>query len=384
MPVYDNSGSLKLSTYAEGGSSPGSSTVQWVESSTSPRLRTTASVAIGAGSVFAENIGTNVNFYVSGTIVTSSGEVNVFGGSTFMSGNLYIQSSEPSQSFIQLKIGDDPLPADQFTLRINATHRASRSFLETRGFSGLDTILQPAIFNNAVMLAGPNTTTTLTSYGGNFTTSGTVAHSAVIATPISGLLGNLVNARFTPASAIGNGSGIRTTAEVCWRGNYSGAGGWYTQIRHGVFINSPSRMFVGFNSANAFNGHTTDISAATNFIGIGWDRLDPLTGTWRVMRRDGSTYVTEQIPNMIRTDTTGSLIDFISFAAPNSTGVFVQVLEHKSTSTGIQSFNRFQQFFSTSIPAPATFLRMCGGIYTQTGTAAGNFFMNRFYLETDY
>jgi hypothetical protein len=143
-------------------------------------------------------------------------------------------------------------------------------------------------------------------------------------------------------------------------------------------------MFVGFNSANAFNGHTTDISAATNFIGIGWDRLDPLTGTWRVMRRDGATYVTEQIPNMIRTDTTGSLIDFISFAAPNATGVFVQVMEHKSTSTGIQTFNRFEQFFSTSIPAPATFLRVCGGIFTQTGAAAGNFHMARLYLETDY
>jgi len=67
------------------------STTQWLESATAPRLRTTASIAIGAGAVFAQDKGTNVVFYVSGTLATSassailpsttiSGTVTSFGG----------------------------------------------------------------------------------------------------------------------------------------------------------------------------------------------------------------------------------------------------------------------------------------------------------------
>lgn len=372
-----------------GTSSGGVTSSFWIDGTTQPRIRTTASVAISNQNQFAEDLGANVYFYVSGTVVTgsdSSGNVSLFGGSVITSGNLYILSSVSSQSFIEFQQAnaDPEIPAAGRT-RFYSTPRAGRALMEVRGASGLDYLLQPAIFNNFVAYAGPNTTTTLLTWGTNFTTSGTVAHNAPAIATVSGIMGTATNARFTPAAAIGNGAGVRTTNNVCWRGTYDGAGGWFIFARFSVFINAPTRCFVGLNTVNGFLGHTTDISASTNFIGMGWDRNDPLTGTWRIMRRDASTYVTEEIPNMLRPGTTGSLIDFICFSPPSGTYINVQVKEHISQSgVGVVSYDRWNQIYTSSLPTATSFLRMQAGIFNQTGSGTGNIFLNRMYIETDY
>ena len=59
----------------------------WIEGSPSPRLRTSASVAIGSGTGFAQDFGTDIFFYVSGAKGTTSGK-SVFGGDVTVSGNL--------------------------------------------------------------------------------------------------------------------------------------------------------------------------------------------------------------------------------------------------------------------------------------------------------
>lgn len=371
-----------------GTSSDGVTSSFWVDGTTQPRIRTTASVAISSQNEFAEDLGANIHFYVSGTIVTgsdSSGKVSLFGGSIITSGNLHILDSVSSQSFIEFKHVDaDPaIPASGRT-RLYSSTKAGRSFMETMGPSGLDYLLQPGIFNNFVAYAGPNTTTTLLTWGTNFTTSGTVAHNAPVIAAVSGIMGTSVNTRFTPAAAIGNGAGVRTTNNVCWRGSWPGAGGWFVFIRFAVFINAPTRCFVGLNSTNAFLGHTTDISASTNFIGMGWDRNDPLTGTWRIMRRDASTYVTEEIPNMLRPGTTGSLIDFICFAPPSGTFINVEIREHVSTSVGVLNLQRWTQTYTSSLPTNQSLMRVQAGIFNQTGSGTGNMFLNRMYIETDY
>lgn len=374
--------------FTAGTGGPGSP--QWTEGSPSPRLNTTASVAIAApNTVFAESQGVDVHFYVSGTLTTGSSNDNIslIEGTLAISGNLALRPiGVQSQSFIEMPtVNGDPAEPTPDRLRFYSVQRASRSLLEFVGPSGQDTIIQPALFGNFIAYAGPNTTTTLTTWGTNFTTSGTVAHSAMIVSPVSGIMGTRPNARFTPAGAIGNGAGVRTTDPVFWRGNYTGSGGWFVHCRASVFINAPSRTFIGLNGGvNGFLGHITDISASTNFIGIGWDRLDPLTGSWRVMRRDGATYTSEQITTLLRPATTGSFIDFICFAAPNSTGVNVEVREHVSTSIGVQTIKHWQQFYTLNIPSASSLLRVQAGTFTQTGSAAGNIFLNRLYMESDF
>ena len=368
----------------------GNGSPQWVEGSPSPKLRTTASVAIGGTSTFAENVGADVNFYVSGTLTTGSStdSVNMFNGNLVVSGNLFLlNATSPSQSFIEFSnVDGQPQDPSDNRLRLYGVQKASRSLLEFVGPNSQNTIIQPALFGNFIAYAGPNTTTTITSWGTNFTTSGTLAHNNIILSPVSGLMGSTVATRFTPAAAIGNGAGVRTTAAKFWRGNYSGSGGWFVHIRSTCFINAPTRCFIGLQAgvSNGFLGHQTDISASSNFIGIGWDRNDPLTGSWRVMRKDASNYTTEEIPNMNRPGTTGSWIDFICFAKTNATGVNVHVREHISTSVGVVSLDRWQGFYTTNIPTNTSLLLVQGGIFTQTGSAAGNWFLNRLYMESDF
>jgi len=72
----------------------GTGSQQWIEGSPSPRLRTTASIYIGSGSYFAEDFGTDISFYVSGSkyalgyINATNSDFAVFGGDVVISGGL--------------------------------------------------------------------------------------------------------------------------------------------------------------------------------------------------------------------------------------------------------------------------------------------------------
>jgi hypothetical protein len=59
----------------------------WVEGSPSPRLRTSASLSISSNALFAQNYGTNIFFYVSGSKFDNTKD-SVFGGDVVISGNL--------------------------------------------------------------------------------------------------------------------------------------------------------------------------------------------------------------------------------------------------------------------------------------------------------
>lgn len=371
------------------GGSGSSGPPQWQEGSPSPRLATTASVYIGAGATFAENRGADNHFFVSGTVTTGSATDNVavFGGTVFVSGNLILDSiGIASQSFIRMPVvNGDPQSPPRDTLAFYGVSRASRSFIEMVGPAGQDVILQPALFGNSIAYAGPNTTTTLTQWGANFTTSGTVSTPTRINVAVSGVAGSVGRTQFRSVANTGLGAGIRSTDTTFWRGVYTGSGGWFLHSRQNVFSNvSGSRVFFGINAAASFTGHQTDVSAAVNMIGIGWDRLHHFTGTWYIMRAGASGYIAEEITGMNRLETTGSLIDFICFAPPASDKIHVQVIEHLSTTIGVVSTTRFRNTYTASIPANTTFLRTTHGAYTATGTLGTQWELNRLYIETDY
>jgi hypothetical protein len=87
--VTSSNGSITISS--TGGTAGGGH--QWNELSPSPRLNTTASVAIagGLGSLFsAQSVGSDVFFFVSGSITGSSSNshVSLFGGDVVVSGSL--------------------------------------------------------------------------------------------------------------------------------------------------------------------------------------------------------------------------------------------------------------------------------------------------------
>jgi hypothetical protein len=107
--VTNSLGQIEISGSAGGGSS-----VQWVESTTVPRLRTTASVAIGSGSFFAQDISSSVFFYVSGSKFDER-NISLFGGDLHINGNL-IQELTTSKNTINVNNQVTVLAANSNTI----------------------------------------------------------------------------------------------------------------------------------------------------------------------------------------------------------------------------------------------------------------------------
>lgn len=99
-------------------STGGSGGNQWVEGIPSPRLRTTASVSISSLSEFAENKGSDIWFWVSGTQVANATELTqsmgkkaVFGGDVLHSGSVIIQGLASGQNKLLLSAGSVSTPS---------------------------------------------------------------------------------------------------------------------------------------------------------------------------------------------------------------------------------------------------------------------------------
>jgi len=90
-----NGSGWSLTQLAASGAAGAPASGVWLEGSPSPRLRTSASVAIGTDALFAQEKGADIYFYASGSITSGSSadKVSVFGGSVRVSGVLAIGAS---------------------------------------------------------------------------------------------------------------------------------------------------------------------------------------------------------------------------------------------------------------------------------------------------
>lgn len=342
--------------------------------------------------------GANTHFYVSGTHITSSaGYVAVFGGATHFSSSIIVKNVlAPSASYVDF-FHSNPQAADISSTRMYGTARANRSLISIVGPGAQDTPLQPALFGNAITYFGPFGNLSTSSWGCSYIGTGVISHTtmstAILNLAYSGAAAPVRKVRYVSANVLGNGAGVRTQDPFAWRGQIAGEGGWFMHARFTIPFNVPSRAFIGLMSnTGGMVGWREDISGTVNtsnnahFIGIGWDRLDPLTGCWRVMRKDATNYISEQIPNMLRRETTGSLIDFICFCAPGNTGVNVQVKELKYTGSNnglALNLSRINTFYSMSIPATTTPVYPQAGVFNHTGAHGLVIDINRIYTETD-
>lgn len=99
----NSNGSVTIDAAGGGGS------VQWQEGTPSPRIKTTASVAIaGADNVYAQQKSVGAFFFVSGGINNlpdNAGACSLFGGDVWMSGNLGLVTSQNGLSFVAFNQG---------------------------------------------------------------------------------------------------------------------------------------------------------------------------------------------------------------------------------------------------------------------------------------
>ena len=209
-----SNGQVTITNTGAVGTGSSSTTQTWIDGV--DKLRTTASVAISAGTIFANDIGSDVYFYVSGTqggLGTSSGRISVFGGDVVLSSslnfhttsiyltshknipisistfyvcdrnngyNLFQISNETTGSLFSVSNFDDGIPI------IDIFHNNKIVISGSVYFgSGTSTVVNPTyiFFSGTQRLLGANEK--IVTFGGDVRVSGGLVVDSTVATPAS-------------------------------------------------------------------------------------------------------------------------------------------------------------------------------------------------------
>lgn len=194
---------------------------------------------------------------------------------------------------------------------------AGRMLLKTKGPSGLDTPLQPALFFNAIAFSVPSTGATVTAVGMPNTTVGTASTPTISST---NLHTSMRRTTVTSAGTANSASELRSAQMLAWRGNAANLGGFFYTCRFAVNSTTANqRVFIGLLSSTAAIATNQNPSNLTNMIGVGWDSADT---NLQIMGNNnaGTATKTDAGANFPANNTT-AVYEFVMFAAPNGSSV---------------------------------------------------------------
>jgi hypothetical protein len=312
----------------------------------------------------------------SGTLATiSSGSLNVLTvttSSVTITGSIYIDNGVLGMDVISA----EPSAPSANTLLYYSKNVAGRIVPKILGPSGIDTMMQVALHGNSIYMVAPsNGTSSPTIWGGAVSTSGTVSHQRTIAS--SNPWQATRRTRFQTSTTAGNAAGVRSAYTQWFLGNAAGFGGFFFRAQLGMNINlNGGQKFVGLcSSTNTLGGNP---SALTNMCGMGYDSGDASTGNWFFMRNDGAGTATrvDLGSNAARNTTHG--YDLIMFVAPNSTTLYVRIVNLHSSVLVLDTS------YTTDLPAVNTGLAFLAGVRNGAVAAADNIEIAKVYIETDF
>jgi hypothetical protein len=259
--------------------------------------------------------------------------------------------------------------------RIYMRQRAGRVTLETLGPSGVDNAVQPAFFNNRVMIIAPNTSTTVTALGISATTAATLSHPAPAATSLAA---SLYRTRCQTSTTAGNAAGIRHSVVTMARGNASFLGGFYfhTRVCSGAIALAGAQAFAGLSSTVA--ALSVEPSTLSDAIGLVKDSADT---AWNFTRRTGAGTVQKVALTTPLTYAANQVIDVIIFSRPGGTGIGCVVRSFNNA--GVPT-THLDTEYTTDIPAATTFLAGRFDIRNGATAAAADFELVRMYAESDF
>lgn len=201
-------------------------------------------------------------------------------------------------------------------MQLYPVNKAGRTLLNFQGPSGLDSPVQPALFANAVAFWLPNTTTTLHAVGMLATVTATMSHPTLATT---NLWSSIKRWRLATSTTAGNVSSVRSNADVVWRGNAAGRGGFFMAARCTAFTTSANgRGYVGLRDATAVHGNVN----SSTLLDAAYFGFDSGQTTWRFCTNDntGSATCTDLGANFpVNLPSDG--FEFRMFAQPNNTEI---------------------------------------------------------------
>lgn len=233
---------------------------------------------------------------------------------------------------IDLKaITNEPASPASGKLHVYGKAIAGRMMLKIKGPSGLDTPLQPALFQNRIMMYVPSTGTTGTGSGTGigpvWTSGGTVSHPTPSSTAPA--ISNQMNrTRYANVVTTTNQTlGIKAAAADSlkyWRGSSAGLGGFQYAARFIVELYPAStvRIFAGLTASSATYVVASD-TVLNNTCGLWHDTTDPSTGAgaFNFVTRNTATTTKQQI-TLANAIAAGNSYDFYMWCAPNGGTIY--------------------------------------------------------------
>lgn len=270
-------------------------------------------------------------------------------------------------------------------LRFYARKVAGRMLPKWTPPSGLDTMFQPALFGNNVVLYMPNTGTTVgLSTGTPWAVGTTVAHPQPAAGAYNQIKRTTSTMVVTTTNQLLGVSSIVSTAAQFWRGNAVGQGGFFFFARFGIETlttgNYTVRLFVGLQSGTT-NILASDTVPAISCVGLWHDTTDG-AGVLSLLTKDGTTATKNALTGSPSTPlATGQGYDFYLFCKPADSTIFYRLDDINAGTTLVDSS------VTTTIPAAGTFMGpvvgMSNGAANITAGQVG-IGVNRVYVESDH
>lgn len=272
----------------------------------------------------------------------------------------------------------DPATPPADTLELYGKYIAGRAMLKQKGPSGLDTPLQPALFQNTVRLVSPNTTTTFSLIGGAVTTVGTISHPTPTATSYG------LSPQVVTAATINTGGGTSDALLYFLRGDGTAgqASGFFYACRFwfnaaGDIVNSG--VFMGMSNGSLVQ---MTASSAPSQVYCGLHQHDaaaaPRDTKFAFVTRNAGTVVVVDTTQVI---TIGKLYDFYMFSPPYAGAAPVLSMQLINQTDGVSSTHTFPNT-EAQLPPATTLMRSITTTLT-TEAVAKNIRIKKIYIETD-
>jgi hypothetical protein len=267
----------------------------------------------------------------------------------------------------------EPATPSDDAMVLYAKKIGGRMIPKWKGPSGLDTSVQPALFQNNIMMLVPQTTTTITLWGTTNTSVGTVSHPVLASTNLRTSMRRWIWTSAATANAASEG---RTAAGLVWRGDAAGLGGWYYACRWAISSSTANQQVaVGLWAATGATATTQVPSALVNCIFVGWDSADD---NLQVMHNDAAGACTKiDLGASFPANNTNAVYEFMMFAPPNGASVYYRVVR-------LDTGDVAEGEIATNLPASTTFLTRHEYMNNGGTAAAVVLELCRIYIETDH
>src|SRR3954452_2755623 len=274
----------------------------------------------------------------------------------------------------------DTAPATPTRGLVIFTRRRSRRLPAAVGPSGLDTILQPALFSNRISrwnAINNSTTTSVDSMA--VTTAGT---GTGVANAGSSFFNGMVRERWSTGTTAGTVAGMRAATNQWFLSSTANLGGVFMVARLGVQAVSSTtqaRWFVGMSSSTAnLAVATTDPTAMTNLFGFGANAADT---NMRFLSNDGTgTATSVDLGANFPAKTAATWFYQFEVFAPSGAGLNVQWAVVR-LNDGLVAMSSTP--VTTDLPAVSTMLASHIAIGNGTSAASSTFDIQNLYMESD-